>query len=123
MKLVLRFFVVFVLFEMMMVYHCFGNEANRYPDVHPSFAQEGVIQTDFTRSAPDFYEIPEVKEANESDEEEVCKKLLAKSDLIQFNCWDFCNKGKNSCLQDFNRQYGISTAPLFILFHRWKFHL
>lgn len=123
MNLVLRFFMLLVLLEMMMVYHCFGSVINRYQDILSYSAQEVLLQSDHNHSAPDFYEISEIKEANESDEEESDKQIPPSKGLITFSIIDFSETNLQIRLQDYKNDVRTSETAFFILYHSWKFHL
>jgi len=124
MRFAFRLFSAFLLFEMMCLYHCFGQDVQQvsYPSqsfVHSNAAQ--VSPSDF--SFMDLVEFLEGKDGDESSEEETDHNLSSVNELNLQDELIIDLFGLNQTARHRLLNFKKNKSPLFVLFHSWKYHL
>lgn len=114
-----RFFLVFVLLEIVAVCHYSGQGAGETIAASSLRTPEAVLQTEHDPSLLDFYEIVELRESKETSEEETDDATQAGQCLTPSFPSDGFGWPEN-LLSSTSRAIGSAATALFILYHRWK---
>lgn len=124
MRVAFRFFAVFLLIEMMCLYHCFGTNVHQI-----NYLKESTLRSDIAQVNPiedtifNSLELLEGKSSNESSEEDnddsnhLSHTAAVRLDIITF--FSLKNYASFNRLLDFKE----NRSHLFVLFHSWKYHL
>lgn len=126
MRLAFRLFSTILLLEMMCLYHCFGHQVQHvsYPTPTPSSIHNNVDHVSPSHfSLIDLVEYLEGKDGDENSEEDTVHDFNDDSVLRIQSEWitDLLAKDQNATLRLL--KFKENRAPLFVLFHSWKYHI
>jgi hypothetical protein len=124
MRLAFRLFSLFLVLEMMCLYHCFGQAAQQvsYPS-HSSFHSNAAQVSPSDFSFMDLVEFLEGKDGDESSEEETDHNLSSANEIILYDELIIDFFGLDQTARHRLLNFKQNKSPLFVLFHSWKYHL
>ncbi|MBK8624205.1 MAG: hypothetical protein IPN86_01105 [Saprospiraceae bacterium] len=124
MRLAFRLFLAILLLEIMGLYHCFGQDVRQVNYPSPTTIQSNEDQTKPSESSPiDLMEFLEVNIGDENSEDDTVHNFSSDSVVsVQFELIiDQLAKDQNAINRLLN--FKEKRAPLFVLFHSWKYHI
>lgn len=124
MRLAFKLFSACLLLEMMCLYHCFGQDVQQVSYPNQSTIHNSEDQVRPLESSPmDLIEFMEFKAGEENSEEDTDHDLNSSYLRGLYSAMNVNIREKDQTAIHRLLKFKKNQAPLFVLFHSWKFHL